>query len=65
MRVTQKYHESMKNFATLITGLVLTMAFAVSALATPPPPSIPDGGSTALLVVLAAFGLTRVKKLLR
>ena len=57
----------MKIIVTIITGLVLTMAFAGSALAgaLPGPNSLPDAGSTAVLLAVSAFGLSRLRKFIR
>ena len=54
----------MRSNASFVLSIVLAVsASSVTVMAgAPPPASLPDGGSTALLAVVAGFGLTAMRR---
>ena len=49
---------------TLLWTVALYVALTISAAAVPPPPNVPDIGSTALLLTAACFGIAATRRFL-
>lgn len=55
-----------RTFTIIIVAIAVSLPFAGSVMAGgPPPTSVPEVGTTALLLALSALGLSGLRKLMR
>jgi hypothetical protein len=63
--MNNKYMKNSRLFVGLLVAGIALLANSAWASVTTPPPSVPDGGSSALLLAISLAGLTFVRKHLR